>query len=136
MIDQKEISKNGNGKAQVDLNNAIQQMSDNIEKLKKKKDEAFTQAEKNVIDERIRKLIMSMSLIGKTKQKKKTIRNVTVELHTDIENIIEDEPTTEIENIDRTKIGKGISYYQPDLELSEQEKKEVWDLIENPLKNK
>ena len=127
-------TKNGNGKAKVDLNNAIQQMSDNIEKLKKKKDEAFTQAEKNVIEERIRKLIMSMSLIGKTKQKRKTIKNVTVELHTDIENIIEDEPTLENEKVDRTKIGKGISYYQPDLELNEQEKKEVWDLIENPKK--
>jgi hypothetical protein len=121
--------KEGNGKAKVDLNNAIQQMNDNIEKLKVKRDEAFTVAEKEAIGERITKLIMSMSLMTKTKQKKKTIKNVTETLHKDIEDIVEEEPT--IENIDRTKIGSyGISFSQPDLELNEQERKEVWDLIE------
>jgi hypothetical protein len=127
---------------QIEYQNILETISKNIEQYNQRKKIAITEHEKQEIDQRVIKLTWQLQEISKkidNLNQRRQINNNN-EVHNNIlvgRKEVENNKTNRYKYdklgnlLDRQEIGKSLSYSQPEWDLSEYEKKELYNLIDS-----
>lgn len=126
---------------QIEYQNILETISKNIEQYNQRKKTALTENEKQEIDQRVIKLTWQLQEISKKidNQNQRRQINNNNEMHNNEigRKEVENNKTNRYKYdklgnlLDRQEIGKSLSYRQPEWDLSEYEKKELYNLIDS-----